>query len=143
MLIALILSALGAGLLSFNVSASELDQDMSNVQNPEFDGTVILRVDTRTNESSMVKLQNTVSSEAEVKGLISNAEFTPVAPEKVRSELDNETGSSSWYWYWYSYSYNYAYYPSYYYYGYSYQPYYYYNYGYYNYYCYGRYYRWW
>src|SRR5690606_16105762 len=126
------------------VSAKELDQDMSNIENPELNGTVILRVDTRTQEASMVELQDVVASEEQAQSLLQNADFAPVPEEKLRSELDNETGSSSWYWYYYSYSYNYSYYyrPVYYYYGYSYRSYYRYSYGYYNYYYYGRYNRW-
>ncbi|RYZ79836.1 MAG: hypothetical protein EOP04_27030 [Proteobacteria bacterium] len=113
--------------------AGELDNE-SGVTNKQLSGTLVLRVDTRTQESAFVKLDKGLNSEAEAKSLAQSAKFNKV---QVRSELDQDGGASSWYFYS---PYQYPYYtPVCNYYGNSYNPYYSYNYGYYNYYYYGSY----
>lgn len=151
----MILSAL---LFATVAQASELDRDMSNIQNPELEGTVVLRVNAVTGAKEILKSEEVVGSEQQAINLArkNEAKFAPLAAEKMRAELDAETGSSSWYFYnnaygcaygycnnWYNSSYyNYSYYP-YYCNNYGYTPYYgYYN-GNYSYYYYGRYSRWW
>lgn len=132
--------ALSALVIGGMAQASELDRDVSNIRNPEFNGTVILKVDKRDGAMKMVRSNAIVGSATEAKRLAQAKanNFTTVPKSKVRSELDRETGSSSWYYY-YNYGYSYPYYYGYYNY---YQPYYSYNYGYYNYYYYGWYYYW-
>ena len=113
--------------------AGELDNE-SGVTNKQLSGTLVLRVDTRTQESAFVKLDKGLNSESEAKALAQSAKFSKV---QVRSELDQDGGASSWYFYS---PYQYPYYtPVCNYYGNSYNPYYSYNYGYYNYYYYGSY----
>lgn len=122
------------------VQASELDRDMSNIQNPELEGTVVLKVNKKSGAMEVLKSKTTIRSEKEALALVKNSgKFVAVAKENVRSELDSTGGSSSWYfWNRPSYSYN----PYYYCYNNYYQPYYTYNYSYYSYYYYGSYYRW-
>lgn len=135
----------GVSLFTNFSNANELDQDVANQNRQELKGTVILRIDTRTNEISSVAISELdVKSKEEAIALAKTASYKDHKSDRLRTELDDETGSSSWYWYYggypyYSYPYySYAYYyPTYYYYGYSYNPYYSYNYGYYNYYWYG------
>jgi|SRR6185312_9221894 len=118
--------------------AGELDND-NQVANQGLQETVVVRVDTRDNSVAVLNAKQVVSSAVEAQALTQQT-FSAVPATKVRSELDNDGGASSWYVYWYSYSY--AYYPSYCYYGNYYNPYYSYGWGYYNYYYYGAYRRW-
>ncbi|HEY8269241.1 MAG TPA: hypothetical protein VIG33_00010 [Pseudobdellovibrionaceae bacterium] len=118
-------------------TAGELDNE-SGVTNKELQGTIVLRVNTVTNETSFVKTEAAMSSEADAKAFAQAAEFAKVPEAKMKSELDHDGGASSWYFYSPYSQYNYNYYqPSCNWYGNSYNPYYQYNYGYYNYYYYG------
>jgi hypothetical protein len=117
--------------------AGELDNEAA-ITNKELKGTVVLRVDSRTHEASYVQTATPLSSQQEAKALAKSAKFAKVPAQKMKSELDQDGGASSWYFY-QPYAYNY-YQPNCYYYGYYYQPYYTYSYGYYNYYYYNS---WW
>lgn len=115
--------------------AGELDNE-SGITNKELQGTLILRVDTRTGEATYVKTEAAMGSEAEAKAFAQTAAFAAVPATNMKSELDHEGGASSWYFY-NPYPY-YGYYNPYCnWYGNYYNPYYSYNYGYYNYYYYG------
>lgn len=114
--------------------ARELDNDGA-VTNQDLRGTVVIRVDQRNNSVSVLQSQAQPQSAAEAQALAARGSFKSVPSSKVRSELDQESGASSWYWYCPSYNYNYGYL---YWYGYSYQPAYIYSYGYYHYYYYNR-----
>ena len=124
--------------------AGELDNE-SGITNKQLQGTLVLRVDTRTNDSAYVQFDQGLKSESEAKTLAKTATFAKVPSNKVRSELDQDGGASSWYFYGnynngYGSPYGYPYYtPVCNYYGNSYNPYYSYNYGNYNYYYYGSY----
>jgi hypothetical protein len=127
--------ALGMGVAAH---AGELDNE-AGVTNKQLTGTLVLRVDSRTHQSSFVKSANGLRSESEAKALAHSAKFTAVPAGKIKSELDQEGGASSWYFYS---PYQYPYYtptyqPACNWYGNSYNPYYSYNYGNYNYYYYG------
>ncbi len=129
----LILSAtLLLGMGSF-ATAGELDNE-SGVTNKELQGTMVLRVNSLTKEASFVKTEATMSSEADAKAFAQAAEFTKIPTAKIKSELDNDGGASSWYFYYPQYN---SYQPTCNWYGNYYSPYYYYSYGYYNYYYYG------
>lgn len=117
---------LGAGF----ASANELDR---NPVNEGLKGTVVVRVDQRTNAVAIAQADVVPATEAQAQALASKAAFSPVAPKNLRGELDNDGGASSWYWCNYGYNYGYLYW-----YGYSYNSYYSYSYGYYSYYYYGR-----
>jgi hypothetical protein len=132
-ILALILSVATAAV------AGELDNDQQ-VANQGLQQTVVVRVDTRDQSVAVLNSQQTVTSEAQAKGL-SQQNFTNVPTDKVRTELDHDGGASSWYVYW-GYHYGYSY-PSYYWYGACYHPYYNWGWGYYHYYYYGAYYPWW
>jgi hypothetical protein len=121
--------------LSAFAGTDELDQDNAN---QALQGTVVLRVDQRTGEMSMIQTDQVVENAAEAQKL-SEGEFTTVPAEKIKSELDREAGASSWYWYNPGYSYGYGYNYGYYSYGNCYNPWYSYSYGYYSYYYYNRY----
>jgi len=116
-------------------STGELDNDPVN---QSIKGTVVLRVDTRTGEMAMLHTDAVTNTETDAQSLI-NHDFQVVPQEKVKTELDRESGTSSWYWYtpYYSYGYNYSHY--YYNYGNCYSPWYAYSYSYYSYYYYNRY----
>lgn len=123
--------ALGLGTLSY---AGELDDDRS-VTNREIQGTMVLRVDPKTNQAAVVKTDQVMPSKEKARNFVQTAKFTAIPSSKMKSELDESSGTSSWY-----------YYPSYgyggygyncYYYGYNYSPYYSYYGGGYNYYYYG------
>lgn len=118
----------------------ELDQASTNHQRPDLQGSVVLRVDERTGELSMLKTEQSIVSQNEaIEVATSQSDFSPVSQDKVTNELDREAGASSWYWYYPGYSFGYGY--SFYYYGNCYNPwynyyswpyrYYYYGYGYY------------
>lgn len=127
-------AALALGVSSFAV-AGELDNE-SGVTNKELQGTMVLRVDTRTGEATYIKTDVAMSSEVEAKTFAQTAAFSPVPTTNMKSELDADGGASSWYFY-NPYP-NYSYYNPYCnWYGNYYMPYYQYNYGYYNYYYYG------
>jgi hypothetical protein len=127
--------------LAFSTSAmaSELDNE-GQVINQELQGTAVVRVDTRTGEVATLKSDAVVTSANEAAALLAG-EFEVLPTKLVKSELDTDGGSSSWYVYWYRYSYSYT--PVYAYYGNYWQPYYSYSYSYYTYYYYGHYSRWW
>lgn len=129
-------ATLTLGLSSF-ATAGELDNE-SKVTNKELQGTMVLRVDTRTNQAAFVKLDSALASEADAKALAQSAQFSPVPAANVKSELDKDGGASSWYFYigYPGYGYGYGY-PGCNWYGNYYNPYYYYGYGNYNYYYYG------
>lgn len=119
--------------------AGELD-DESQVINKNLNSTVVVRVDSRDKSVAVLNTQEVVASEAQAVAL-TQKNFDLVPSDKVRSELDQDGGSSSWYVYWYNYSY--AYYPTYCWGRNYYSPYYNYRYSYYTYYYYGAYNRWW
>ena len=113
--------------------ANELDLDLTNVIHEDKQGTVVLRVNNETNEVSVFETRDTLLVSGELNETLSQATYEGVENSKLKSELDEESGVSSWYFYWGFYTT-----PSYYYYGYYYRPYYTYRYGYYSYYCYNR-----
>jgi hypothetical protein len=122
-------------LLGLNLAqANELDQEGS-VTNQTLQGTVVMRVDNRTQAVAMATADGRTTSELAAQNLAKKSAFKALPASKVKNELDQDGGASSWYWYSnsYNYSYNYLYW-----YGYSYRPYYYYNYSYYTYYYYNR-----
>jgi hypothetical protein len=118
-------------------TASELDNE-TGVTNSKLQGTLVLRVDTRTHETSFAQTPQAVPSGKAAKSLSKAVKFAKVPAHKMKSELDQDGGASSWYFYQ---PYNYNYYrPHCYWYGNYYAPYYTYSYGYYNYYYYSS---WW
>lgn len=105
---------------------------MAKTVAPEFKGALVLRVDKRDNSVSMASTEGKLATKDDAKAFAKNTKFAALPKDKVqRSELDQETGSSSWYWYYGGYNYNYLNW-----YGQYYQPFYTYNYSYYNYYYY-------
>lgn len=133
--------ALGLGTLAY---AGELDDDRS-VTNREIQGTMVLRVDKKTNQAAVVRTDEVMPSRERAKSFVKTARFTAIPSSKMKSELDEGSGTSSWYYYpSYGYgggyggwggAYGYGYSCNYY--GTSYNPYYYYGGGGYNYYYYG------
>jgi hypothetical protein len=135
--------------------AGELDDEKS-VSNQQLEGTVIVRVDTRDNSSAFVmKADGKFANENEAQAAAADSKYTAMPSERVKSELDQDGGSSSWYFYNnyygcgyycnynnYGYGYNYNYNYSMNWYGNYYNPVYSYNNGNYNYYYYCRN-RWW
>lgn len=113
--------------------ASELDQDQANTA---LQGTVVFRVDNRTQDVAVQYSEQVVKNQGQAQDL-SNGAFSVVPQNKVKSELDRDGGVSSWYFY---YNYAYAYYYNY---GYYYNPCFTYARGYYTYYYYNRYSYWW
>lgn len=138
---------LGTGSFAF---AGELDNEVS-VTNQSMNGTVVIRVDTRSNAASVATSDKVMTNNAQAEALVQSANFQALAKENVKSELDSDGGASSWYYYngcnYGSYygcnGYNNGGYYNYnlYWYGNWYNPCYSYNYGYYQYYYYS-YYRW-
>lgn len=127
-------AALAFGMSSFAV-AGELDNE-SGVTNKELQGTMVLRVDTRTGQATYIQTEKAMASEADAQAFAQTAAFSPVAANNLKTELDADGGASSWYFYNPYRSYGY-YNPYCNWYGNYYYPYYQYNYGYYNYYYYG------
>lgn len=117
------------------VQANELDNEQGAATR-QLQGTVILRVDKRTNRLDYIKTDKTMKSKEQANKTALGSKYKSVPSSRARSELDQDGGSSSWYFYG-----NYYYYPNCYWYGYYYNPYYYYSWGPYNYYYYGSY--WW
>lgn len=120
--------ALGAS----SAFAGELDNE-SSVTNQSMNGTVVIRVDNRTNQTAVLASEQAVTSNAQAQVLAQTGSFDQSAP--VRNELDQDGGASSWYFYS-----GYNYYSYVYWYGNWYTPCYTYNYGYYSYYYYSNYY---
>lgn len=148
-----LLVVLGAGSMVF---AGELDNERGVTNKDNMRGTLILRVDKRTNNAEYVATEKAMPSKEKAKSFSKAATYKKVPTGKMKNELDRSGGSSSWYFYngynggyggggygggYYDggyYSGGYGYYNPYCsYYGQNYQPYYYYNSGYYNYYYYG------
>lgn len=130
----ILVAALALG-VSTSAMANELDNE-SSVTNQAMNGTVVVRVDSRNNQASVVTSEKVMASEQDAQTLAQNGSFKKLSSENVRSELDQDAGASSWYFY-----NGYNYYNQVYWYGNWYAPYYQYNYGYYRYYYYSNY--WW
>lgn len=135
--------------------AGELDNERGVTNKDNMHGTLILRVDKRTNKAEYVATEKPLATKETAKKFSRTAKYKNVPSGKMRNELDHSSGTSSWYFYngyngynqgygpggyndngYYSGNYNY-YNPFCNYYGQRYQPYYYNNYGPYNYYYYG------
>jgi hypothetical protein len=116
--------------------AGELDHERGST-NQHLQGTVVLRVDKRTNKMDYVSSSSQMTTKSQAQKFAKGASYKKIPAGKMKSELDRDGGTSSWYFY--GGYYNNSYYPCYNWYGYSYYPYYSYNYGYYNYYYYGYY----
>ncbi|CAE78432.1 hypothetical protein predicted by Glimmer/Critica [Bdellovibrio bacteriovorus HD100] len=112
--------------------AGELDNE-SSVTNQSMNGTVVIRVDNRNNQTAVLATEQAVTSDAQAQVLAQTGSFDQSA--NVRNELDQDGGASSWYFYS-----GYNYYSYVYWYGNWYTPCYTYNYGYYSYYYYSNYY---
>lgn len=133
-------------------NAGELDNDSAYTNQQSLQGTVVVRVNTKDNSVAYLKTSKVPGSEKEALDLAANRNYRDLPASKVRSELDQDGGASSWYWYpgynygnYYNYQYGYSYqYSNLYWYGNYYRPCYYYTYGNYAYYYYSSYqYRWW
>jgi hypothetical protein len=124
----LLAMALMLGTAGF-ASANELDNEPTN--QAAMNGTVVIRVDNRTQETSILKTSAAMQGASQAQALVQNGAFAKVSNENVRSELDHDGGASSWYWYGGANYYNYMYW-----YGSYYTPCYTYNYNYYSYYYY-------
>jgi len=117
--------------------ASELDNE-AGVANQSLQGTVVVRVDNRTQQTAVVQSSALVQNEQAAVALATQSNFVELSKDQVRNELDQDGGASSWYWYAGAYYYSYLNW-----YGNWYYPAYTYNYGYYTYYYYSNYwYRW-
>ncbi len=127
----LLVATLALGMTT-SAFASELDNE-SSVTNQSMNGTVVVRVDTRTNEASVLASSSVMKNDAQAQALAQKGTFNKVSQKNLSNELDRDGGASSWYFYnnYYSNYYSYMYY-----YGNWYNPCYSYNYGYYNYYYY-------
>lgn len=115
--------------------AGELDNE-SSVTNQAINGTVVIRVDSRTSKASVLTAATPVQAGAEAQNLVQTGSFESVGNAHVKSELDQDGGASSWYFY-NGYNNNYGYMNWY---GNWCRPYYTYSYSYYYYYYYSSYY---
>lgn len=84
--------AFGAG----SALANELDGGHRSSQR-ELQDTIIVRVNTRDNSVSYVRSGKKLTSKEQAKALAKAAKFSKVPASKIRSELDQDGGSSSWY----------------------------------------------
>lgn len=124
-------------LASVTASAGELDNE-SSVTNQAMNGTVVVRIDSRTNKAAVLATNSVMTDEAQAQALAHEGSFKSVSAKNISGELDQDGGASSWYYY---NGYNPYYYNNMYWYGNWYQPCYSYNYSYYSYYYYSN--RWW
>lgn len=137
---ALLMAAVIAVGFASPVFAGELDNEGS-VTNTQLQGTLVIRVDSRTKQAAALKTDAVITDAAAAKALAAQGTFKALPADKVRTELDQDGGASSWYYY-PSYGYNGGYYYNYaYWYGNWYQPCYQYSYNYYSYYYYSSYWR--
>jgi hypothetical protein len=132
----ILVAALVLGAVGF-ANAGELDNDANVANQQSIQGTVVVRVDTRSNAASVLKTDLTMASQDQAQALAQTGTFQAVPAANVRTELDNDGGTSSWYFF-RGPGFNYGYMNWY---GNWYQPCYTYNYGFYNYYYYANY--WW
>lgn len=123
--------------------AQENGQSQEQLQHAkDLPGTVVVRIDDKTGEASVLELSATLEVNADnVQAIGENGAFQPIQTARAElpaGELDQNSSSSSWY-AWYNYGYFYR--PTYYYWGYryTYSTYYTYNWYGYSYYWY----RWW
>lgn len=131
------------GLIS---NANELDNE-AQVTNQQLQGTVIVRIDSRDQSTAMIHTDVAFKNNQMAQAFAIQTDFKLLDSAHVKTELDNDGGTSSWYHY-HHYNNNYYnnnnnyYYPNnyFYWYGNYYQPCYSYSYGYYNYYYYTPYY---
>ncbi|MEK2644088.1 hypothetical protein [Bdellovibrio sp. BCCA] len=139
----ILVAALALG-VSASAFAGELDNE-SSVTNQSMNGTVVIRVDTRTNQTAVMASDKVMANDTQAQALALKGTFQAVSAENVRSELDNDAGASSWYFCNpcgnYNSGYNTYYYSYVYWYGTWYTPCYTYSYSYYQYYYYSNY-RW-
>ncbi len=84
--------------LAVGAQAGELDRDQPNVG--ASDSTIVVRVDTQTGAVEKLELnQGLEIDQAKALAENSSAQFEKVAPSKIKSELDQEAGASSWFWF--------------------------------------------
>ncbi|MFZ4404709.1 MAG: hypothetical protein ACOYOK_11460 [Pseudobdellovibrionaceae bacterium] len=119
---------------SLLASANELDNESTVTNQQNIEGTLVIRVDQRTQAAEVLQTNQALLTKDQAQALTQSSEFTKVASANIKSELDQDAGRSSWYFYR---GYNRNYYNNCNWYGRWYQPYYTYNYGHYNYYYYG------
>lgn len=137
---ALLMAAVFAVGFASPTFAGELDNE-SSVTNKQLQGTLVIRVDSRTKQAAALKTDAVVTDATAAQTLAAQGQFQALPAGKVRTELDKDGGASSWYYY-PSFGYNGGYYNNYaYWYGNWYQPCYTYNYNYYSYYYYSSYWR--
>ena len=105
-------------LAGFSASAGELDNE-SSVTNQSMNGTIVVRVDTRTNAVAVLATDAVMQSNHEAQALAQESTFSLMPAKNLAKELDQDGGASSWYWYG---GYNQYYYSSMYYYGNWYNP---------------------
>lgn len=137
---ALLMSAVLTLGFASSVFAGELDNE-SSVTNQQLQGTLVIRVDQRTNQAAALKTDAVVTTPNQAKALAAQGQFKNLPSDKVRTELDQDGGASSWYYYPNYYYNNNYYYNQTYWYGSWYAPCYSYNYNYYSYYYYSSYWR--
>lgn len=121
--------------LAGSAFAGELDNE-SSVTNQSMNGTVVVRVDKRTNKAAVMTSESPVRAGQEAQNLVEVGSFQKMDSQHVKGELDQDGGASSWYFY---NGYN-NYYGCVNWYGNWYRPYYQYSYSYYYYYYYSNYY---
>jgi hypothetical protein len=128
-----------ATILAVSAQAGELDNpNQNNVSSVE--STIVIRVNNQTGAVEKLELSDALKQhQAEELAQDAAAPFEKIDASKVKGELDQEAGASSWYWYcptYYStpsYGYGNYYNTGFYNYGYWYSNYYSYNYGNYSY----------
>ncbi len=93
-------SLLTFALLAVAVSASggELDRDQPNVGSSE--STIIVRVNTQTGAVEKLEISEGLAiAQAEELAKDVSAPFEMVQKSQIKTELDQEAGSSSWFWF--------------------------------------------
>lgn len=91
-----LLIVLGAGSLAI---AGELDNEHGVTNKDNMRGTLVLRINKRTNKAEYVTTDKNLSSKDKAKSFSKNASYKNVPSGKMKNELDNSGGSSSWYFY--------------------------------------------
>lgn len=88
--------ALASGSIVF---AGELDNERGVTNKDTMHGTLILRVDKRTNKAEYVATEKAMPNKDQAKTYSKSATYKKVPAGKIRGELDRNGGSSSWYFY--------------------------------------------
>jgi len=93
---------LATALMSFGLTAQagEIDKNMANLEgNGNETWTAVLRIDEVTGETAIMNTKDVAKSNEATEQLVAHSEFVSMPKKEIYTELELETGKSSWFWF--------------------------------------------